>query len=162
MAAEYGIRCDPDTELIITLGVSQGLDLALRSILNPGDEVIVVEPCYVSYAANVTLLHGVPVIVPTYSRDGFRIDLDLLKKSITKKTKALLLNYPANPTGATIDRQTLEEISALALKYNFIVLSDEIYCTLTYGQGFFLYRFVSAMIYQGTPLQSFAAVLSLP
>jgi aminotransferase len=137
MASEYGIQCDPDTELIITLGVSQGLDLALRSILNPGDEVIVVEPCYVSYAANVTLLHGVPVIVPTYSRDGFRIDLDLLKKSITKKTKALLLNYPANPTGATIDRQTLEEIAALALRHNFIVLSDEIYCTLIYDREHF-------------------------
>ena len=137
MAQEYGIPCDPDTELIITLGVSQGLDLSLRSILNPGDEVIIVEPCYVSYAANVTLLHGVPVIVPTYSRNGFRIDLDLLKKSITKKTKGVLLNYPANPTGATIDRETLGEIAALALRHNFIVLSDEIYCSLTYGHEHF-------------------------
>jgi aminotransferase len=137
LASEYNVTYDPDTELIITMGVSQGLDLALRSIVNPGDEVIIFEPCYVSYPANVTLLHGKPVIIPTNIRDRFRIDIDLLKKSITDKTKAVMLSYPSNPTGATIDRDTLEKIAELALRHNLIVISDEIYCAFTYGGSHF-------------------------
>jgi aminotransferase len=133
LAAEYNVRFDPDTELIVTMGVSQGLDLALRSIVNPGDEVIIFEPCYVSYPANVTLLHGKPVIIPTSIKDRFKIDIDLLKKSITEKTKAVMLSYPSNPTGSTIDRETLEKIAGLALEHNLIVISDEIYCAFTYG-----------------------------
>ncbi len=132
LAADYDVTFDPDSELIVTLGVSQGLDLALRSIINPGDEVIIFEPCYVSYTANVTLLHGTPVIVPTYQKDRFKIDIDLLKKAITPRTKAIILSYPSNPTGATIDRDTLERIAELAMRHNFIVISDEIYCSLTY------------------------------
>jgi aminotransferase len=137
LAAEYNVVCDPDTELIVTLGVSQGLDLALRSIINPGDEVIIFEPCYVSYTANVSLLHGVPVIIPTYFKDGFKIDVELLKKAITGNTKAVILSYPSNPTGATIDRDTLERIAELAVRHNFIVISDEIYCSLAYGRSHF-------------------------
>jgi len=137
LASEYKVTYDPDTELIITMGVSQGLDLALRSIVNPGDEVIIFEPCYVSYPANVTLLYGKPVIIPTNIRDRFRIDIDLLKKSITDKTKAVMLSYPSNPTGATIDRDTLEKIAELALRHNLIVISDEIYCAFTYGGSHF-------------------------
>jgi aminotransferase len=137
LASEYKVTYDPDTELIITMGVSQGLDLALRSIVNPGDEVIIFEPCYVSYPANVTLLHGKPVIIPTNIRDRFRIDIDLLKKTITDRTKAVMLSYPSNPTGATIDRDTLEKIAELALRHNLIVISDEIYCAFTYGGSHF-------------------------
>lgn len=137
LASEYNVTYDPDTELIITMGVSQGLDLALRSIVNPGDEVIIFEPCYVSYPANVTLLHGKPVIIPTNIRDRFRIDIDLLKKTITDRTKAVMLSYPSNPTGATIDRDTLEKIAELALRHNLIVISDEIYCAFTYGGSHF-------------------------
>lgn len=137
IAARYKVRYDPDTELIVTMGVSQGLDLALRSILNPGDEVIIFEPCYVSYTANVSLLHGKPVIIPTCQKDRFRIDLDLLKKSITPKTKAIMLNYPSNPTGSTIDRETLERVSELAMRHNLLVISDEIYCALSYERDHF-------------------------
>jgi len=132
LAKEYDLAFDPDTELIVTLGVSQGLDLALRSIINPGDEVIIFEPCYVSYTANVMLLHGTPVVIPTYYRDRFKIDIDLFKKAITPKTKAVILSYPSNPTGATIDRKTLEAIAELSIRHNFVVISDEIYCSLTY------------------------------
>lgn len=135
--AHYNVDLDPDTELVVTMGVSQGLDLALRSILNPGDEVIIFEPCYVSYTANVTLLHATPVIVPTYQKDRFKIDIDVLKQSITEKTKAIMLNYPCNPTGATIDRKTLERVAELAIRHNLIVLSDEIYCSLSYENQHF-------------------------
>ena len=132
LSDEHGINYDPDTELIVTLGVSQGLDLALRSIINPGDEVIIVEPCYVSYTANVTLLHGKPVVIPTYMNDDFAIDMDILKKSITPATKAILLNYPSNPTGSTIGRETLLQIAELAVRHNFIIISDEIYSSFAY------------------------------
>jgi len=123
---------NPDTDIIVTMGVSQGLDIALRSIIDPGDEVILVEPCYVSYAANVTLIGGVPVILSTSAADNFKIDLEKLKSLITAKTKAILLNYPANPSGATISRATLEEIAALAITGNFFIISDEIYSAITY------------------------------
>ena len=133
----YNVRYNPDTEMIITMGVSQGLDLALRSLINPGDEVIIVEPCYVSYSANVELLYGVPVSVPTYQKDNFQIDQDLLKKSITKKTKAILLNYPSNPTGSVLEKGLLEDIAELALQHNFFILSDELYSAITYGHEHF-------------------------
>ncbi len=128
----HGISYDPDQELIVTMGVSQGLDLALRSIINPGDEVILFEPCYVSYPATVRLAHGRAVMVPTTLKDGFAINTGLLEKAITPKTKALLLNYPSNPTGAEIGRKTLERIAAIAVERNLLVLSDEIYSAITY------------------------------
>ncbi|MDY6934853.1 MAG: aminotransferase class I/II-fold pyridoxal phosphate-dependent enzyme [Spirochaetota bacterium] len=126
------VKYDSCSEIIVTNGVSQGLDLALRSILNPGDEVIIFDPCYVSYPANVSLLYGKPVIVPTYFNEKFRINLQRLEKAITPRTKAILLNYPANPTGATIDRDTLEMISTLACSNNLLIISDEVYSELTF------------------------------
>lgn len=132
LAAEYQLSYDPDNELLVTMGVSQGLDLALRSIVNPGDEVIIFEPCYVSYGANVSLLHGIPVVIPTSIKDGFKISIDALKAAVTERTKAIILNYPANPTGATIDAKTLEKIAVIAREKNIIVISDEIYCAITY------------------------------
>ena len=128
----YGLSYDPDNELIVTMGVSQGLDLALRAILNPGDEVIIFEPCYVSYAANVSILHGVPVKISTVFENGFNIDADDFEKHITSKTKAVILNYPSNPTGAAIDKKNLQKIAKIAIEYNIIVISDEIYCALSY------------------------------
>ena len=116
------------------MGVSQGLDLALRSIINPGDEVIIFEPCYVSYAANISLLHGKPVTLQTNIKDKFKINIKNLRNAITDKTKAILLNYPANPTGATIDYETLSDIAILAHKHNLIIISDEIYSSLTYDK----------------------------
>ena len=126
------VEYDVDDEIIISMGVSQGLDLALRSIINPGDEVIIFEPCYVSYAANINLVYGKPVVVPTYYREDFRIDIGRLEKAITPRTKAILLNYPSNPTGATIERESLEGIARISKKHNLIVISDELYSSLTY------------------------------
>ena len=129
----HGVSYDPDEELIVTMGVSQGLDIALRSIINPGDEVILFEPCYVSYPATVRLAHGRAVMIPTFLREGFAIDTDRLEKAITPKTKALLLNYPSNPTGAEISQKTLERIAEIADERNLLLLSDEIYSAITYG-----------------------------
>ncbi len=127
-----GAHYQPEEEIIVTMGVSQGLDLALRSIVNSGDEVIIPEPCYVSYGANVTLLGGVPVYVPTTFEDEFKIDIDRLYSTITTKTKAILLNYPSNPTGNTLPRTLLENIAEIAIEKNLIIISDEIYSSLTY------------------------------
>ncbi|MFW5863062.1 MAG: aminotransferase class I/II-fold pyridoxal phosphate-dependent enzyme [Spirochaetota bacterium] len=132
-----GIEYSAEEEIFITLGVSQGLDVALRSIVNPGDEVIFFEPCYVSYPATIQMAQGVPIAIPMYFKDNFSINLEALEKAITGKTKAILLNYPGNPTGATIDRNTLKAIAGLAVKHNLIVLSDEIYESLTYDTDHF-------------------------
>ncbi len=134
---KYGISYDPDNELIITMGVSQGLDLALRSIVDPGDEIIIIEPCYVSYVANVQLLGGVAVKISVSSDNGFKINVDDIKKSISPRTKGIILNYPANPTGATIDEETLRLIAGLAEENNLIVISDELYSAIIYGKRHF-------------------------
>ncbi len=132
-----GVEYSAEEEILITLGVSQGLDVALRSIVNPGDEVIFFEPCYVSYPATIQLAQGVPIAIPMYFKDNFSIDLEALEKAITGKTKAILLNYPGNPTGASIDKNTLKAIATLAVRHNLIVLSDEIYESLTYDADHF-------------------------
>jgi len=134
VGTKYGVSFNPEKELLITLGVSQGLDMALRSIINPGDEVIIFEPCYVSYSANVSVLHGRPVAIETNFSDGFKIRPDALNRAVTQKTKAILLNYPSNPTGATIDPETLRAVADTAKRHNLIVLSDEIYSAITYDR----------------------------
>ena len=127
-----GVTYSPEREMIMTMGVSQGLDLALRSIINPGDEVIIFEPCYVSYRANIEMLHGVAVSVETKFEEDFAIDIKRLKQAITSRTKAILLNYPSNPTGISINKQKLTEIAELAKAHDLIVLSDEIYSSISY------------------------------
>jgi aminotransferase len=126
-----------EEELLITMGVSQGLDLALRSIVDPGDEVIIIEPCYVSYPANITLALGKPVIIETTSDDDFNIDISKVSKAVSPRTKAILLNYPSNPTGLSIDKSTLERIAKIAVEHNLIVISDEIYSSIIFdGEHF--------------------------
>ncbi|MCP4129430.1 MAG: aminotransferase class I/II-fold pyridoxal phosphate-dependent enzyme [bacterium] len=137
LESHFNISYNPETELLVSMGVSQGLDLALRSIVNPGDEVIIFEPCYVSYAPNISMLHGIPVPIPTFSKDGFNMDMDRLKKAVTPKTKAILLNYPANPTGATLNKKALQKVAQVAIENNLIVLSDEIYSAITYEKDHF-------------------------
>ena len=141
----YRISYSPDSEIIVTMGVSQALDLALRSIVDPGDEVIVIEPCYVSYQANIEMVHGVPVVIPTFFKEGFKVDPDRLKKAITPKTKAVLLNYPSNPTGLTFPEELLREIADIAIKHNIIVISDEIYSAISYGKSHFSIAAVEGM-----------------
>ncbi|HSV96698.1 MAG TPA: aminotransferase class I/II-fold pyridoxal phosphate-dependent enzyme [Spirochaetota bacterium] len=129
---QHGVSYSPEDEVVVTMGVSQGLDIALRSIVNPGDEVIIIEPCYVSYEANIRLIGGVAVGIPSFAGENFRIDINRLKKAITPKTKAILLNYPSNPTGSSIDSDTMTAIARIAVKNNLIIFSDEIYSSIIY------------------------------
>jgi aminotransferase len=129
---EYEVSYNPRNEVLVTVGVSEALDLAMRAILSPGDEVLVPEPCYVSYKACVTLAGGKPVPVCTERKDEFRLTVQALEAVITPKTKALLIGFPNNPTGAIMPRAELEAIAQFAEKHDLIVISDEIYADLTY------------------------------
>ena len=128
----YGLEYDPDTELLITNGVSEGLDLAVRAILDPGDEVIMPDPGYVAYPAAVLLADGVPVQVPTFCENGFRLSGTDVRDAVTSRTKAILIGYPANPTGAVMEMDKLAEIADVARQRRLLVISDEIYSLLVY------------------------------
>ena len=134
---KHGVHYDPDNEIIVTVGGSEAIDLALRGLLDPGDEVLVVEPCFVCYAPLVELAGGVPVAVPTSIENNFKLTADELKKHITERTKLLILPFPNNPTGAVMTREDLEPIAELLRDTNIMVLSDEIYSELTYGRKHF-------------------------
>ena len=129
----YNLGYNLDSELLITVGVSEGLDLAMRAILNPGDEVIIPDPCYVSYDSCVVLSGGTPIMVPTNQEDNFEISADDIEARVTNKTKAILIGYPANPTGAVMTRDKLSQIAEVARRHNLLVISDEIYAKLVYG-----------------------------
>ena len=129
---DYGVIYNPKCEALVTVGVSEALDLAMRAILSPGDEVLVPEPCYVSYQACVTLAGGKPVSVSTSRENEFRVTVDQLAAALTPRTKALLIGYPNNPTGAVMPREYLAAIAQFAEKNDLIVISDEIYANLTY------------------------------
>jgi aminotransferase len=129
----YGIRYDPETEILVTVGVSEALYLILTAILDPGDEVIVPEPCFVAYASGVALAGGTPVVVPTFVRERFQVTPEALETALTPHTKALLIGYPNNPTGAVLDRERMARIAALADEHDLLVISDEIYDRLVYG-----------------------------
>src|SRR3954465_8802466 len=128
----YRLDYDPDLELLITVGVSEGLDLALRALLDPGDEVLIPDPAYVAYPPCVSLAGGVPVWVPAPARDGFIPQAAELERHITPRTRALLLNYPGNPTGAVPDRAALHAIADVVQRHDLAVISDEIYDRLSY------------------------------
>jgi aminotransferase len=129
----YGLEYDPAREILITVGVSEGMDLATRAILNPGDEVIMPDPHYVSYDACVILAEGVPVMVPTYAENNFEPDIADIEARVTKRTKAILIGYPANPTGTVVPVDKLRHIAEIARRHNLLVISDEIYARLVYG-----------------------------
>ena len=129
----YGVEWDPREEMLITTGVSEGLDLAARAIINPGDEVIVADPSYAAHAPAVLLAGGVPVPITTTASQGFVLDPAAVEAAITAKTKALLIAYPSNPTGAVLERSTLEALADIARRHDLIVISDEIYDRLVYG-----------------------------
>ena len=129
----HNIDYDSNKEILVTVGVSEAMDLAVRAIINPGDEVLIPEPCYVSYQACTILAGGVPVSVPAKIENEFRITPEELEPYITPKTKILLIGYPNNPTGAIMEREDLLKIADFAEKYNLIVISDEIYGDLTYN-----------------------------
>jgi aminotransferase len=129
----YGVEYNPATEAIITVGVSEALYLTMTALLNPGEEVIIPTPCFVSYQAEVILAGGVPVEVATFMDDGFQVKPDRLEAAITSRTKAILLGYPNNPTGAVYSREVLLEIARIASKHDLLIISDELYDQLVYG-----------------------------
>lgn len=131
--ALYGVRYDPEAELLITVGVSEGLQNAMVATLNPGDEVIIPEPCFVAYPACVIFAGGVPVSVPTNLDDSFEVDPDAIAAAITPQTRAILIGYPNNPTGAVMPLEKLKAIAAIAERHDLLVFSDEIYDRLVYG-----------------------------
>lgn len=132
LKSHYDLNYDPETEMMITVGASEAIDLALRCLINDGDEILIPEPSYVSYAPCVTLTRGVPVYIPTDDKNGFVITPEDLKAKITSRTKALILPYPNNPTGAIMKKSELEEIAKVIIENDLIVISDEIYSELTY------------------------------
>ncbi|MEM7130860.1 MAG: aminotransferase class I/II-fold pyridoxal phosphate-dependent enzyme [Chloroflexota bacterium] len=130
----YGaISYAPEEEILITVGVSEAMSLIMQAILDPGDEVIVPQPCFVSYTASVLLAGGTVVNLPTYARDEFQVRPEEIEARITSRTKALLIGFPNNPTGAVMDRSGLLEIAAIAERHDLLVISDEIYDRLIYG-----------------------------
>lgn len=119
--------------ILVTVGVSEAVDLVLRAIIDPGDEILIGEPCYVSYVPSTRLAGGVPVPIPTRAEDEFRLKKEDLVAGITSKTKAIIISYPNNPTGAIMERPDLEEVAQVATNYDLLVISDEVYAELTYG-----------------------------
>ena len=141
----FGATFDWKSEVLVTVGVSEAIDLAIRAVCSPGDEVLYHEPCFVSYAPTIRLAHAVPVAVETRVEDEFRLTVDALERKVTPRTKAVLLNFPCNPTGATLSRGDMEEILKFCERHDLLLLADEVY---------------SELVYDGTaegPLASFAS-----
>ena len=135
MTRRFHVTYNPKNECLLTVGGSEGIDVALRAMLNPGDEVIIPEPCYVSYVPCVDLAGGVPVTINLKNENEFRLTKEELEEAITDKTKVVILSYPNNPTGAIMEREDLEAIAEVIIKHDLYVISDEIYAELTYTSG---------------------------
>ncbi len=129
----FKLEYNPKNEIIVTVGGSEAIDLGIRALIRPGDEVLIVEPCFVCYSPLVELVGGIPVTIETKEEDNFKLTAKALKEKITEKTKILILPYPNNPTGAVMKKEDLEPIAEVLRDTNIIVISDEIYCELTYG-----------------------------
>ncbi len=132
LARKFHVTYSPKNQVLIAVGVSEAMDLAFRALINPGDEVIYHEPCYVSYAPGISMTHGVPVVVACRAEDGFAVRAEDIAKAITPRSKLLVLNFPTNPTGGTMTRVELQKIADLAQRHNLVVLTDEIYAELTF------------------------------
>jgi aminotransferase len=131
----FKVAYNPKTEILISVGVSEAMDIAFRAVINPGDEVIYHEPCYVSYSPGISLAYGVPVAVPCRAEDGFSVTAEAIERAITPRSKLLVLNFPTNPTGGTMSRPELEKIADVARRHNLLVMTDEIYSELTFEGG---------------------------
>ncbi|WP_338449260.1 aminotransferase [Niallia oryzisoli] len=136
MQRQFQVEYSPETEIIVTVGASQAIDIAMRAILDPGDEVIVIEPCFVSYIPMVQLAGGVPVQVQTLKENDFKILPSQIEEVITEKTKAIMLCSPNNPTGSMLNKKELEELAAMVEKHDLLVIADEIYAELVYDEEY--------------------------
>ena len=132
---KFGLNYEPLSEVLVSVGVSEAIDLSLRALLNPGDEVLYHEPCYVSYAPSITLARGVARAIETRSEDGFSLRADALEKAISPRSKVLMLNFPTNPTGATMTAAEWEPIAEICVRHDLVVMTDEIYSELTFEGG---------------------------
>ena len=132
MRRSFHAEYDWQHEILVTVGVSEAFDVALRAVISPGDEVLYHEPCFVAYAPLIRMAHGVPVPVNTYRKDEFRLTVEELEKAVTPKTRVLLLNFPNNPTGATLTKADTEALAEFAIRHNLVIISDEVYSELTY------------------------------
>ena len=132
LSRRFGSSFDWQREVLVTVGVSEAIDLAIRAICAPGDEVLYHEPCFVSYAPTIRLAHAVPVAVETRVEDAFRLTVEALERKVTPKTRAILLNFPCNPTGATLSREDMLEILSFAERHDLLILADEVYSELNY------------------------------
>jgi len=133
LSRRFAVTYDPDHEVIVTVGGSEAIDIALRAMLNPGDEVLIPQPSYVSYVPCTILANGVPAIIDLEAKDQFKLTSEKLLEKITPKTKVLVLPFPNNPTGAVMKAEELEEIAKIVIEKDLFVISDEIYAELTYG-----------------------------
>jgi aminotransferase len=129
---QIGVHYDPKTEILVTVGGSEAIDLALRTLISHGDEVLFAEPCFVCYKPCTLLAGGTPVVIPLKESDEFRLRANDVRAHLTDKTRVLILSFPNNPTGAIMEREDLEEIARIAVEHDLMVISDEIYADLTY------------------------------
>jgi aminotransferase len=134
MNKRFSVQYDPETEVLVTVGASEGIDIGMRAVLDEGDEVIIVEPTFVSYVPLVQMAGGVAVSVGTTKEDQFKVSAKQIEAAITPRTKALMLCFPNNPTGATMNGKEMQEIADLAERYDLLVFSDEIYAELSYDE----------------------------
>ncbi len=132
VARQFGVTYRAQDQVLIAVGVSEAMDIAFRAVINPGDEVIYHEPCYVSYAPGIAMTHGVPVAVSCRAEEGFAVTAEAIEQVITPRSKVLVLNFPTNPTGGTMLRGELDKIAALVQRHNLVVITDEIYSELTF------------------------------
>lgn len=152
----FGVEYDPNNQIIVTIGASQGLDLAFRAILNRGDEVLIVEPAFVSYGPLVSLAGGTPIPVSTSPANGFKVTPEQIEQAITEKTKAVLLCSPNNPTGSTLTKEELTEIAKIIKKHDLLVISDEIYAELSYDEVFTSFAAIEGMYERTILLNGFS------
>jgi aminotransferase len=131
----FGISYDPREQILVTVGVSEAMDLAFRAVINPGDEVLYHEPCYVSYSPSIAMAHGVPAPIACGAQNGFAVTAEAVAKAITPRCKVLVLNFPTNPTGGTMTGAELQRIADLVRRHNLLVITDEIYAELTFEGG---------------------------
>ena len=134
LVEQFNVEYDPTSEIVVTVGASEAIDIALRAILDPGDEVLVVEPCYVSYDPVIRLAGGVPVPIKTDQDHQFKVTAEAIREKVSPRTKAIIFCFPNNPTGSSMTREDLEGIRKVLVEHDLIVISDEIYAELTYDQ----------------------------
>jgi len=161
LESRFGVNYHPATEICVTVGVSQGIDIALRAITNPGDQIIVIEPCYVSYRPMALLAGAEVLILPTTAREKFQPDLERLESLITRRTKALFLCSPNNPTGTTYGRSTLEGLAEIARRRDLLVISDEVYAELTYEGEHICFASLDAMRERTILLSGFSKAFAM-